>query len=109
MEFDLIVSNPPYIPSGDIEGLDPAVRCFDPVLALDGGRDGLDAYRALRNYVTHVATGGALIVEVGAGQAGDVATLLIQGRPDLRAEATKDLSGHSRIVAIRQHVDDAVG
>lgn len=107
--FDLIVSNPPYIPSGDIGGLDTAVRMFDPLLALDGGGDGLDAYRALRNYVSHIAKGGALIVEVGAGQAGDVATLLVQGRPDLRAEMTKDLAGHSRVVAIRQHIGDAVG
>ena len=99
--FDLILSNPPYIPSGEIDGLHAAVRLFDPVLALDGGSDGLDAYRALRNYLPYVATGGALIVEVGAGQVGDVAAILVQGRPDLCAETTKDLSGHSRIVAIR--------
>ena len=45
--FDLIVSNPPYIASGDIAALAPDVRDFDPRLALDGGRDGLDAYRAI--------------------------------------------------------------
>ena len=68
--FDPIVSNPPYIPSADIEGLAPEVRDFDPRLALDGGADGLDAYLAiLPPSVGLLAPGGRLIVEVGAGRA----------------------------------------
>ena len=74
--FDLIVSNPPYIPTGDIERLDPEVRDYDPHSALDGGSDGLDIYRSLiPASVNHLNQGGWLLVEVGIGQARDVAVL----------------------------------
>jgi release factor glutamine methyltransferase len=74
--FDLIVSNPPYIASADIAGLAPEVRDFDPRAALDGGTDGLTFYRALAAAVPALlAPGGALIVELGAGQAQSVAAL----------------------------------
>ncbi|HEY0911541.1 MAG TPA: peptide chain release factor N(5)-glutamine methyltransferase, partial [Bradyrhizobium sp.] len=64
--FDLIVSNPPYISSADIGGLAPEVRNHDPLAALDGGADGLDAYRALIPQASDLLTpGGALVVEVG--------------------------------------------
>ena len=67
--FHLIVSNPPYIRSADIEGLERAVRDFDPRQALDGGSDGLEAYRAIvQASLGLLAPGGRLIVEVGAGQ-----------------------------------------
>jgi len=67
--FDLIVSNPPYIPSGDIAMLAPEVRDYDPVLALDGGADGLDGYRAVAAQTARLlAPRGRLIVELGAGQ-----------------------------------------
>src|SRR4051794_172074 len=67
--FDLIVSNPPYIPSADIDGLAIDVRGHDPHRALDGGPDGLDAYRTLIPQAAgRLRTGGALIVEVGRGQ-----------------------------------------
>ena len=67
--FDLIVSNPPYIPHGEIARLAPEVRDYDPVLALDGGKDGLDAYRAIAVQVPRLLTpGGLLIVELGDGQ-----------------------------------------
>ena len=75
-EFDLIVSNPPYIPSRDIEGLEPEVRDFDPRGALDGGVDGLDLYRALLpSSLTCLRPGGWLLVEIGAGQEHDVEQL----------------------------------
>jgi release factor glutamine methyltransferase len=75
--LDLIVSNPPYIPSADIAALAPEVREFDPRLALDGGRDGLDAYRAIAATASALlAPGGILIVEIGIGQAQSVAALL---------------------------------
>ena len=67
--FDLIVSNPPYIPSGEIATLDPEVRDFDPRLALDGGADGLDFYRRLANEAAaFLLPGGRIMLEFGAGQ-----------------------------------------
>jgi release factor glutamine methyltransferase len=74
--FDLIVSNPPYVRSGDIEALAPEVRDFDPRAALDGGPDGLDCYRAIAAAAPALlASGGVLVVELGAGQAAAVAAM----------------------------------
>jgi release factor glutamine methyltransferase len=74
--FDLIVSNPPYIRSGDINALAPEVRDFDPRAALDGGPDGLDCFRAIAAAVPALlAPDGVLVVELGAGQAPAVAAL----------------------------------
>lgn len=74
--FDMIVSNPPYIPVRDMEGLMPEVRDFEPRLALEGGDDGLDAYRQLANQVGKcLVDGGWLLVEVGVNQATDVSAL----------------------------------
>jgi release factor glutamine methyltransferase len=89
--FDLIVSNPPYIASDDIAGLDPEVRVYDPRLALDGGQSGLDAYRAIAaTGPALLATGGALVVELGIGQVEPVTVLFaaaglapVLPRPDL--------------------------
>lgn len=82
--FDLIVSNPPYIPTADIESLDQEVRDYDPRTALDGGSDGLDIYRSLiPAAVEHLNTFGWLLVEVGVGQAIDVVRMFRQtGRYD---------------------------
>lgn len=75
--FDLVVSNPPYIPSHDIASLDPEVREHDPLRALDGGADGLDAYRAIAAQLPGLLTpGGTAALEVGIGQAAGVAALL---------------------------------
>lgn len=77
--FELIVSNPPYITTADLAGLQPEVRDFEPNLALHGGADGLDAYRAIiAQAADHLQPGGWLWFEVGAGQATDVAALLAQ-------------------------------
>jgi len=74
--FDLIVSNPPYIPSRDIESLEPEVRDFDPRGALDGGADGLDFYRLLiPAALPRLNSAGWLLVEIGAGQDQDVQQL----------------------------------
>jgi release factor glutamine methyltransferase len=74
--FEMIVSNPPYIPTRDWEQLMPEVRDHEPRLALDGGGDGLDAYRQLAVQAGSVLSpGGWLLVEVGIGQAADVETL----------------------------------
>ena len=75
--FDLVVSNPPYIPSAEIPKLSIEVREHDPHLALDGGNDGYDAYRALiPQAAERLAPGGALIVEAGQGQARNIETLM---------------------------------
>jgi release factor glutamine methyltransferase len=77
--FDLIVSNPPYVRSGDIGTLAAEVRDFDPRLALDGGPDGLDCYRAIAAAAPALlAPDGVLVVELGAGQAGAVAALFAE-------------------------------
>ena len=76
-EFQCIVSNPPYIPTTDIEGLDPSVRDYEPHLALDGGADGLDFYRSIaRDWREALAPGGRLYFEVGIGQADRVLRLM---------------------------------
>ena len=75
--YDLVVSNPPYIPSSDLAGLMPEVRQFEPLLALDGGGDGLDAYRALATQALGLLRpGGWLLLEVGIDQAAAVGELL---------------------------------
>lgn len=77
--FDLIVSNPPYIPTTDIESLDQEVRDYDPRSALDGGGDGLDFYRSLiPSAVNYLNYGGWLLLEIGVGQANDVELLFRQ-------------------------------
>ena len=69
-QFDLVVSNPPYIPTGELESLDASVRDWEPMLALDGGQDGLDFYDAiLDRWQSVLSDGGCLILEVGEGQA----------------------------------------
>jgi release factor glutamine methyltransferase len=99
--FDLIVSNPPYIPSGDIEGLSAAVRHFDPRLALDGGIDGLDAYRPILPAAARLlAQDGAILVEVGEGQAGDVLDIAAKAG-FVERSIRRDLAGHERVVAAR--------
>ncbi|MCB1522186.1 MAG: peptide chain release factor N(5)-glutamine methyltransferase [Hyphomicrobiaceae bacterium] len=99
--FDLIVSNPPYIPTGDIAGLDPEVRCHDPIAALDGGADGLDFYRVLASYSKRLEPGGWLAVEVGAGQAPPVLDILTAGGRVAERLTVPDLAGHIRVVAVR--------
>lgn len=100
--FDLVVSNPPYIRSSDIALLDPEVRDFDPHGALDGGVDGLAVYREIAQGLVGVVPRGWVIVEAGAGQAGDIAAVLRDGAGK-RAEIRlwKDLGGHTRCVAAR--------
>lgn len=76
-DFDIVVSNPPYIPDGDIAGLEPEVRSHDPLRALAGGPDGLDAYRTLAPLVAgRTRPQGLVAFEVGIGQAADVTDLL---------------------------------
>ena len=99
--FDLIVSNPPYIPTVDLPRLPREVRNFDPWLALDGGIDGLAAYRRiLPESRCLLAPGGWLLVELGAGQAAKVTAVASQcGFTDVRTY--QDLAGADRVAAIR--------
>ena len=95
---DVLVSNPPYIESAVIPGLAPEVRRYDPLLALDGGRDGLDAYRALAADAPRLlAPGGLAALEVGEGQDRAVAGLFAGlGRVTVHA----DLAGIARTVVV---------
>lgn len=97
--FDLIVSNPPYIAAADIDGLAPEVRCFDPRLALDGGADGLDAYRAIvADAARLLAPGGRLVLELGIGQAEPVAALFAAAGLIATAPPRRDLAGIARAI-----------
>jgi release factor glutamine methyltransferase len=101
--FDLVVSNPPYIRSSDIAGLSIEVRDHDPRLALDGGADGLDAYRALIPQAAKLlAPRGALVVEAGHGQSGDIQELMTATGLTLERPAKADLAGIRRAVAGRK-------
>ena len=101
--FDLVVSNPPYIRSADIAGLATEVRNFDPLAALDGGPDGLDAYRALIPQAARLlAPQGVLAVEVGQGQHGDVRALMTAAGLAPQGPAKADLAGIRRAVAGRK-------
>ncbi len=96
--FDFIVSNPPYIASGDVETLAPRVRDYDPLLALDGGPDGLDGYRRiLADCPGLIAPGGAIFVEIGAGQAEPVRQIAV-GYGWRLDNTTSDLAGHHRVL-----------
>ncbi|MHB8708401.1 MAG: peptide chain release factor N(5)-glutamine methyltransferase [Desulfuromonadales bacterium] len=100
--FDLAVANPPYIPGEELAMLMPEVRDFEPHLALDGGADGLDAYRALASQADAVLTpGGWLLVEVGIDQAAAVQELFAAaGLAEIFA--SRDLAGIERVVGGRR-------
>jgi release factor glutamine methyltransferase len=97
--FDLILSNPPYIPRGDIEDLDPDVRLFEPRAALDGGTTGLDAYRGLAGLLPRLLKpGGMALLELGLGQAEQVEPLF-QNLAVVRV--APDLAGISRVLVLQ--------
>ena len=96
--FDVILSNPPYIPTREIAALDVSVRDHDPVLALDGGSDGLDPYRVFANTLPDVlAPRGTVVLEIGAGQEADVIALMTV-RGFVWRGSRRDLGGHPRAV-----------
>lgn len=97
--FDLIVSNPPYIRSADIPALAPEVRDHDPHLALDGGLDGLDAYRWIAPQAAALlADGGLLVLEIGQGQGGAVSRLVTAAGLTVMGSVRADLAGIGRAV-----------
>lgn len=103
-QFDVIVSNPPYIPSADIEKLEPEVRDFEPRMALDGAEDGLHFYRRIaKEAMPYLREGGALYLEIGAEEGEDVKEIL-KHAGFVKIDILKDLPGKNRVVrAHRRH------
>jgi release factor glutamine methyltransferase len=100
--YDIVVSNPPYIPSADIAALQQEVRDHDPILALDGGVDGLQAYREIADDLARIiAPDGYAIFEIGAGQASDVEAILLRSGFVLD-DARRDLGGHMRALCFKK-------
>lgn len=99
--FDVIVSNPPYIPTDVIASLEREVRDFDPLAALDGGPDGLDAYRAIAaGAPEHLLEAGVVVVEVGYDQP-DAVEAIFRARGFVLVEGADDLGGHRRSLAFK--------
>jgi release factor glutamine methyltransferase len=97
--FDVITANPPYIPSAEIETLQPDVRDHEPRLALDGGADGLAIVRLIVEQApAHLVPGGLLAIEIGAGEANDVTALFeARGFQDVRAH--RDIGRIERVIS----------
>lgn len=102
--FDVVVANPPYIPSDEIARLQPEVALYEPVLALDGGGDGLEAYQAIaRDLARVLRPEGYVLFEVGADQSDAVADILgVHGFDQSRKRVWRDLSGVPRCLAMRR-------
>lgn len=99
--FDLVVANPPYVASGELAQLMPEVLNHDPLVALDGGRDGLRAYRALATEAPRlIGARGHMVIEIGAGQADAVTSLFTRVQP-LSVTTAADLTGRPRALHIR--------
>lgn len=97
-DFDVVACNPPYIPTGDIGGLDIAVRDYEPRMALDGGADGLEFYRNIASkWKNAIRLGGSLIFEVGIGQAPDVEKIMAENGFE-NIQTTADTQGIWRVV-----------
>lgn len=102
-EYDVIVSNPPYIPTKEIEQLMPEVKKYDPAAALDGGKDGLSFYRRITaESKKYLRQGGRLMLEIGSGQGAAVSQLMTEaGYTEIYL--VKDLAGHERVAAGSKH------
>jgi release factor glutamine methyltransferase len=101
--FDLIVSNPPYIPSSHIAALEPEVKNHDPPRALDGAADGLAAYRAIAPRAARLLKAdGWLLLEAGCGQADDIAQLFVSAPWSAKPRYFRDLGGINRVVALKR-------
>lgn len=104
--FDLIISNPPYIPSKDIQNLQSEIKLFEPVLALDGGRDGLDSFRfILDDAHRYLVPGGTILLEMGFDQKEGVQNISKQYPEYQSIEFIRDLAGHNRVVLIKKSID----
>jgi release factor glutamine methyltransferase len=98
-QFDIIVSNPPYIETRTVKTLSDDVKKYDPIMALDGGTDGLVPYKILFPQIRHnLKKGGFIAMEHGAGQSRDIIRL-IDNAQFQEIRSTLDLSGHDRVVS----------
>lgn len=98
-KLDVIVSNPPYIPDGEMKTLSTVVKDWEPVSALAGGVDGLDFYRRLVSGIPHlIRSPGLIAFEIGTGQGNDVKEMLIEALPEAKVEIEKDINGKERMV-----------
>lgn len=99
--FDMILSNPPYIPTAVVRNLEPEVRLYDPQAALDGGEDGLDAYRILARSLPPLMTAdGLVLLEIGYDQK-DSVTALFEAEGLCRIEAVRDYGDNDRVLVFR--------
>jgi release factor glutamine methyltransferase len=104
--FDLIVSNPPYIATADIENLEPEIRKFEPLLALDGGLDGLDCYDIILNDAhRYLVPGGVILLEIGFDQKEGLENIFNQHPQYTSIGFIKDLAGHNRVAFIKKSID----
>ena len=101
-KFSLIISNPPYIASEEIKNLSPEVKLFDPALALDGGKDGLDHYRQIASIIgNYIQPESHVLLEIGQGQADDVKDIFIKN--DFLYKSTIcDLAGIKRCIIFKK-------
>ena len=100
MEFDLIVANPPYIRTEAIEELAPEIRNYEPVMALNGGIDGLDYYRRILGEANrYLRAGGSILLEIGADQGAAVKHLFALADDLAAATIYQDLAGQDRVIA----------
>ncbi|MFH1709794.1 MAG: peptide chain release factor N(5)-glutamine methyltransferase [bacterium] len=98
-KFNIIISNPPYIKTADIQNLAPEIRDFEPIAALDGGADGLNYYRKIAEQAeTYLKDDGYLLLEIGAGQSKDVVGIINDKLKPKSIRVKKDLSGLDRVV-----------
>jgi len=101
--FDIILSNPPYIPSGVIRSLDPEIRQFEPLIALDGDHDGLAALKTIIGSADScLKQGGYLLLEIGHDQMGRVADIADRHRCYTDREFRKDYAGHHRVIKLKK-------
>lgn len=101
-QFDIILTNPPYIAHAEIASLMPEVQGFEPHLALDGGNDGLACYRAIfAEILPHIKTGSWILAEVGTGQASEVSAIAVS-HGYKQHKNYHDLGGIARIVVVRK-------
>ena len=99
----MILSNPPYIPSKDIAKLQPEIRKFEPMMALDGGNDGLDSYRIILQYAhSYLVPGGIILLEIGFDQKDGLINIVNKLPQYQSMEFIKDLAGHNRVVLIKK-------
>jgi release factor glutamine methyltransferase len=101
--FDLIVSNPPYVRSAEIDRLQPEITAYEPRIALDGGPDGLRSYRSILSAAHgQLVTGGSLILEIGSDQRAAVLQLAEETGRYVPAQCRRDYSGHDRVITWRK-------